>query len=117
MKKLDETLTIDNADQYRFDNCKLYEKCLDIAIEHHWVSFSCENCENYDPYTIILEIYTEPRIEPPCQKGGLKEFDRKLTQKMRDLGIPMPVYNSLGVFLKKSENNRNSNTNPVQKTT
>ncbi len=49
MKELKKTLELDEASFHRNDDCKRYEKCLDDAAVKRWHSFSCIECQQYDP--------------------------------------------------------------------
>lgn len=40
-------LEIYQVDEHRRDDCKNYDRCLDYACVHKWVSFSCAACNGY----------------------------------------------------------------------
>lgn len=42
--RLDMTLEEDEVDEHRFDACPCYERCLDLATEQNWTSWSCFRC-------------------------------------------------------------------------
>ncbi|MBN2716132.1 MAG: hypothetical protein JXX14_09780 [Deltaproteobacteria bacterium] len=47
MKKLDATLTENEALLHRKDDCCNYDRCLDKAATLRWRSFSCIGCSEY----------------------------------------------------------------------
>jgi hypothetical protein len=47
MKKLDITLTENEALLHRKDDCGNYDHCLSKAATMRWQSFSCIGCSNY----------------------------------------------------------------------
>ncbi len=49
MIKLDETLDLDAIELHRRDDCKRYDKCLDDASIKRWRSFSCLDCQQFEP--------------------------------------------------------------------
>ena len=42
--QLEVELRFDQINKHRKDKCKKYDRCLDYACVHHWVSFSCALC-------------------------------------------------------------------------
>lgn len=40
-------MTVDNVDTYRKLDCKIYDRCLDVAVVQQWGSFACEACTAY----------------------------------------------------------------------
>lgn len=48
MKKLDETLNIQETSMHRRENCKYYDQCLNEASSKRWRSFSCLDCTSFE---------------------------------------------------------------------
>jgi len=48
MKKLDETLSINEATSHRREDCRYYDQCLNEASAKRWRSFSCEGCDMFE---------------------------------------------------------------------
>ena len=42
---LDHTLTLDEIEEHRRDECPHYDKCLCHAANRQWRSFSCKFCD------------------------------------------------------------------------
>jgi hypothetical protein len=101
---LSQTLEENEVDSHRFENCKHYESCLDIAANGRWVSFSCMGCERFEhnpDFTIVTEIKKEAPTMPPKPgnlRGVVTEFSQLLTSRMRAHKIAH--FNNLGWFVK-----------------
>jgi hypothetical protein len=46
---LDLILTADNIDNYKKPDCASYVLCLDVAADHSWQQFHCNDCRAYVP--------------------------------------------------------------------
>jgi hypothetical protein len=42
-------LCIDTVDEYKKSNCRLYDGCLDVAVNENWLQFHCRDCQAYEP--------------------------------------------------------------------
>lgn len=90
MKELKNRLLWQETNTHRNESCSKYDDCLSEAANKAWHSFSCVDCCEYDPKTVIIEISRESPTEPSMlDRFNVAEFSAMLSAKMRDIGIPI----------------------------
>lgn len=97
MRQLIRELYPREVEFHRFETCVNYNDCLLEAGKLKWISFSCRGCEDFEDACEpeALPAYATNNaneyVYPAAEKfgGDLLKFTKKLTQKMREMGIPI----------------------------
>lgn len=60
----------DQAGKRRRLDCRHYDKCLTIAVEEKWESFSCRSCKAYTPKTRAELIRESSTLSAILDRSG-----------------------------------------------